>query len=247
VEGDADAKRFAFGARREFGKNFRDVAAFGGEAAGAVGVDGIVAEKMAILLDVGAATGGVDDDGVDLGVFEDFDGGAGELEGLHFLAGVDAERAAAGLLRRGDDFATFGGEDACGGGVDFGEKGALDAAEEEADAFAFFALGGGERRDRFDGFYFGQKSVHRGEGFWEEFEETRGAKNRLQAGFLVHEERPAEEIETRWFSESFEEHAAMETFGRGAIIVAFDLRAGGFDEFSVVDAGGAGGHACDAT
>jgi hypothetical protein len=25
------------------------------------------------------------------------------------------------------------------------------------------------------------------------------------------------------------------------------LRAGGFDEFSVVDAGGAGGHACDAT
>lgn len=150
-------------------------------------------------------------------------------------------------MRRGDDFATFGGEDACGGGVDFGEKGALDAAEEQADAFAFFALGGGERRDRFDGFYFGKKGVHRGEGFGEEFEETRGAKNRLQAGFLVHEKRPAEEIETRWFGESFEEHAAMETFGRGAIIVAFDLRAGGFDEFSVFDAGGGGGHACDAT
>jgi hypothetical protein len=247
VEGDTSAQGFTFGARWKFGKDFGDVAAFGGETAGAVGVGGIVAEKMTVFLDVGAATGGIDDDGVNVSLFEDVDGGAGELEGLDFFASVDAERAAAGLFWRRDDFATFGGEDADGGGVDIREKGALDAAEEEADAFAFFAFGGGERRDSFDRFYFGEKSVHRGQGFGEEFEETGGAKNRLQAGFLVGQERPPETIEARWFGEGFEEHAAMETFARGAMVVAFDLGAGGFDEFSVFDAGGARRHAGDAT
>ncbi len=77
---------------------------------------------------VGAAAGGVDDDGVYVGGFEEGDQVAGHDGGLVFEAGVDHEGSAAGLIGGGDYFAAFGGEDSGGGGVYVREEDRLDAA-----------------------------------------------------------------------------------------------------------------------
>jgi hypothetical protein len=247
VDGYASLERMALGARREFGEEFGDVFAFGGEALGAIGVGGIVAEAVAVLFHVGAAAGGVDDDGIDAGLFEDVDSVAGEGERRGFFSGMDAERAAAGLVLWGDDFTAFGGEDAGGGSVDVREKSALDTAEEETDTAALFALRESDGRDGFDRCDGRKQGVHGGDGFREKFEEADSAKSGLQAGFLVDEERPAEEIEASGMREGCEEQAAMEFFEGRAMVVAFDLGTSGLDEFAIFDAGGAGGHASDAT
>ena len=171
---------------------------------------------MGVILHVGAAAGGVDDDSVDVGVFEEVDGGAGEIEGGGFFSGVDAESAAAGLFGRGNDFAAFGGEDADGGGVDVREESALDAAEEKADASAFFALRGSDGGNFFDGLDGREKRVHGGHGFGEKVEEADGTENGLQAGFCVGEQGRAEEVESRGMGEGGEEEAAVEFFGGGS-------------------------------
>ena len=58
---------------------------------------GVVAEEVAVLLHGGAAAGGVDDDGVDVGVLEDGNHAAGHGGSLLFKAGVDHQGSAAGL------------------------------------------------------------------------------------------------------------------------------------------------------
>lgn len=247
VKGDASVDGMAPGARGKFGEEFGDVFAFCGEALGASGVGGIIAENVGVVFHVRAATGGVDDDGIDVGLFEDVDGVAGEAEGGGFFSGMDAERATAGLILWGDNFAAFRGEDAGGGGVDVREKGALDTAEEKADTATLFALSESDGRDGFDGRDGREQRVHGGDGFGEQFEKADGAKGELQAGFAIKEERPAEQIEASGTREGFEEQAAMEFVPGRTMEVAFDLRASGFDEFAVFDTGGAGGHAGDAT
>jgi len=220
--------------------------AFCGEGFGASGVGGIVAQEVAVFFDVGAAAGGVGDDGVHVGVFESVDGVACVGLRLGLFAGVDEQSAAAGLRGRSDDFAAFGGEDADGGGVDVGEEGALDAAEKEADAFALRALRGSDGGDGLRGFHRGHEEFHGGELFRKEIEEAGSANERLQAGFLIEAERCAKKIHARGFGKGGEEQATMKFFGEGARVVAFDLGARGFDEFSVVDTGGTDGHASNA-
>jgi len=87
---------------------------------------------MAVLFHGGTAAGGIDDDGVDVRLFEEGDDAASHLGGLVFEAGVDHERAAAGLICGSDDFAAFGGEDSGGCGVDVREEDLLNAAGEQA-------------------------------------------------------------------------------------------------------------------
>ena len=103
VVGDAEGKGVAGGGGRELAEDLGDVAAFGGEVAGADGPVGVVAEKVAVLLHGGSAAGGVDDDGIDVGVFEDGDDVAGHVGGLGLEAGVEHEGAAAGLVGGRDD------------------------------------------------------------------------------------------------------------------------------------------------
>jgi hypothetical protein len=91
---------------------------------------------MAVLLHGGTAAGGVDDDGVDVGLLEEGDDAAGHGGSLVFETGVDHERSAAGLILGRDDFAAFGGEDASGCGVDVGEEDLLDTSGEKAYATA---------------------------------------------------------------------------------------------------------------
>jgi hypothetical protein len=127
---DADGQGIARRERRELGEDLGDVAAFCGEGCGSGGPGGVVAEEMAVLLHGGTAAGGVDDNGVDCGLLEEGDDATGHFGGLVFEAGVEHERAAAGLICGDDDFAALGGEDSGGGCVDVGEEDLLDAAGE---------------------------------------------------------------------------------------------------------------------
>ena len=90
-----------------------------------------------------AAARRIHDDGVDVDERAD----QPSRERLAFLepSGVNGQRPAAALRRR-DDLEAVGGEHARGCGVDVGEDSALDAAREEPDACAPWALRGGHGR-----------------------------------------------------------------------------------------------------
>jgi len=140
---DADWERMAGCQRLEFGEDFGDVAALCREGSGAFGPLRIVAEEVAVVLHRGTTAGGVDDDGVDVGLLEEFDDAAGHGGGLIVESGVDHQRPAARLIARRDYFAAFGGEDAGGGFVDVGEEDLLDASGEHAGSSA--GCGGSHR------------------------------------------------------------------------------------------------------
>src|ERR1700722_932183 len=106
---------------------------------------------MTVLLHVGAASGGVGDDRVYICAFEGVDGFARQQDGGGFLAGVNEERAAAGLILRRDDFAAFCRKHADRSGVYLGKKFALDTLEKQTDATPLGALGWSDARDEFAG------------------------------------------------------------------------------------------------
>lgn len=143
VVGDAEREGVAGGKGRKLSEELGDVATAGGKGAGALGPVGVVAEEMAVVLHGGAAAGGVDEDRVDLGLFEEGDDGLGHGGRFGVEAGVEHEGSAAGLAGRDDDLAAFGGEDAGGRLVDVGEEDGLDAAGEHAYAAAGGWIRGG--------------------------------------------------------------------------------------------------------
>jgi hypothetical protein len=203
VESDAGIEPLADGAGRELRENFAYILTLGGETTGTIGICGIAAEQVAVLLDVGAAAGSVGDDGIDVCWFEGVDDAAGEIECTRFLTSMHAECTAARLAWRGDHFTAFCGEDAGGSGVDVRKKGALNTAEKKADTLACFALCESDRGNLFDGSYLREKGVHGGEGFRKKMKEADGAEDGLQAGFLIGEERPAEELQTLGLGKGF--------------------------------------------
>jgi hypothetical protein len=209
---DADGKRIALRDRWDAAENFGDVFAFGGESLGASSPLGVVAEEVAVLLHRGAAAGGVDDDGVDIGGFEEDDDVAGHGGGLVFETGVDHESTAAGLAGWGDDLEAFRRKDARGGGVHVGEKDLLDTASEHAYATAWSAhwhdcFRHGEREVGGDG---GEEGFHGGEARGEELEEAGGSDEGLQTGALIDEERQGHEAEALGIREGGEEELAEE-------------------------------------
>src|SRR5271156_1498934 len=115
-------------------EDFGDVFALCGECAGAISPLRVVAEEVAVPLHRGAATGGVDNDRVDVGSFEEGDQISSHLGGLVFEAGVDHESSAAGLAGWSDDLEAFCGEDTRCGCVDVREEDLLDAASEHTNA-----------------------------------------------------------------------------------------------------------------
>ncbi len=82
---------------------------FAEKAAGAIGPLRVVAEKVTVLLHGGTAASGVDNDGVDVGGFEEGDEVASHGGGLVFESGVDHQGSAAGLAGWDNDFETFSG------------------------------------------------------------------------------------------------------------------------------------------
>ena len=200
---------------------------------------------MAVLLHGGAAAGGVDDDGIDVGLLEGGDDLAGHGGGLAVEAGVEHEGAAAGLAGGDDDLAVLGGEHAGGGAVDAAEEDLLDAAGEHADAAAGRVgrhESGGEFGGEGEGDA-GEEGLHGGEAFGKEAEEAGGAHETLEAGALVEEHGKGEEAEAAGVGEDGKEEFAEEAVGERAGDVALHLAASVLDELVVLDAGGAGGHA----
>ena len=161
VEGHAETKPVQRGARLQFGEKFADVLALCGKLRGARGVARIVTEQMPIVLEIGAAASRIGNNGIDLGALEDVNDFAGEIERRRFFAGVDHERAAAGLRGRSDNFAAFGSKDAHRGGIDVRKKFALHAAEKQTDATARFANGRSDFGNKFGGAESGQECFHR--------------------------------------------------------------------------------------
>src|SRR5229473_5143325 len=200
---------------------------------------------MMVFLERGAAAGGVGDDGVEV-----FARKCGEIVAREFAsgianAGVDGERAAAELILGDDHFAAVGGEDADGGFVELGESDVGDAAGEEGHAGAARA-GGGKRRAemavekvvvdaREEAFAFGEP---------EKLQDADAARDGLQAGALIEAKNARGVDDAMRLREKVPENEIARGAGEpGARIVALDARAGVLDEFSIFDAGGAGGFA----
>ena len=150
------------------------------------------------------------------------------------------------MFRWRDHLAAFGGQDAGSSSVYVREKSALDAAEEQADAFALFPLGGRDICHCFDRRGSGEQGLHGGDSFRQSFEDAYSAQCGLRAALLVDQQGPAQEFHPAGLGERFEQQSAVQFFGGGALVIAFDLGARGLDQFSVINAGGTGGHAGDA-
>ncbi len=158
---------------------------------------------------------------------------------------MGGERAAAELILRDCHFAAVGGEDADGGFVELRESDVGDAAGEERDAGAARA-GGGKRRAemavekvvvdaREETFAFGEA---------EKFQDADAARNGLQAGTLIEAQNARGVDEAMRLGKEVPENKIARGAGEpGAGIVAFDVRAGVLDEFSIFDTGGAGSFA----
>ncbi len=158
---------------------------------------------------------------------------------------MGGERAAAKLVFWDDHFAAVGGEDADGGFVELRECDVGDASGEKRDAGAAGA-GGGKRGAeaavekivvdaREEAFALGEA---------EKLQNTDAARDGLQAGALIEAKNARGVDDAMGFGEKVPENEIARGAGEPrAGIVAFDVRAGVLDEFSVFDAGGAGGFA----
>lgn len=168
VKGYVQFQRMARSARIKFRKGFADVLALCGKAPGAFGVFPIVTEQVNVFLHVGAASGCVGHNCLDVGLLKHLDGFLGEFDGGNFFAGVDEQRATASLRLWSNDFTALGGENANRGGIHLREKLALHAAKEKAHAAAFTADRRSDFRDSFLRGEPGKQRFHRLPFFWKQ-------------------------------------------------------------------------------
>ena len=200
---------------------------------------------MIVLLERGAATRGVGDDGVELAAAKRGDVLAGQLAGRFAHTGMRGKCAAAELRAGDDDFAAVGREDANGRFIELGEGDIGDASGKEGHARAAGALRGkglaefAEKEMIVDA---GQETLAIGEA--EQFEDAGGAGERLQAGALVEAKQSGGEGDTVGVGkQALKNDVARESREERALVLVFNARAGVFDEFAVFHAGGAGGFA----
>src|SRR5712691_6630518 len=99
----------------------------------------VIAQQVAVFLQVGAAARRVDDNLIAVEWLEHIDVLARELPAALRFARVNMQRAAALLLRGGDHLAAVSGQHANGGFIDGAKYLVHDAAAYEAHAKAFLA------------------------------------------------------------------------------------------------------------
>ena len=238
-------------------EELRNVTDFAGELVCSCTVHRVIGEELLVLFQRRAATGGVGDDGVEpsyalralegrLLAEKGFKVGAGEALGEVAEAGVDVERAAAELPGGHDDFAAIHSQDAEGGAVQFCEGRLGDAAGEEGHAGPPTPC----RLRRVHATQLGEKEVVvqrrqqllRFAELAEKFQRARSPCRLLQAGALIETQQAADEGEARGVGKQLAKaEPAQEAGDERAAVVLLNLRAGGFDELAVLDAGGAGG------
>src|SRR5215203_1587438 len=224
----------------------RDVPDLRRERARALGVLGVVAQEVAVLLEGRAAPGGVDDDVIQVLVLELVYEVAGEPLELLLAARVHAQGAAAALALGGDDLAALGGQDPHRGGVDVGEKDPLHAALYEADPAALLADGGGDLRYLLLLGEHGHEGLHRLETLGEPVHDAGLAEPVANAEALVQLQGRGGEAQPVRVGEELEDHLPERLVLGGALVAALYLPAGGLDELVVLDARGARGDACHA-
>ena len=242
---DAMAERIHFRGEAECSEKFGDVARFCGERAGLRVLRFVRRKEMLVFLERGAAARGVGDDGVKL-----FERKRGNIVSREFArgfaeAGVRGQRAAAELILGHDDFAAVGSEHANGGFVEAGKRDVGDAAGEKSHARA----AGPHGRKSFAKTIEEKIVVDRREqafalGEAEELEDADAPRDGLQAGALIEAENTRGVFdEMRSAEKVAEEKITNEVSKPGALVIALDTGTGMLDEFSVLDAGGAGGFA----
>ncbi len=243
--GDAERERMQFGGETKGGEEFGDVASFGGQFAGLAVLFLVLREEMIVFLERGTAAGGVGDDGVEV-----FAKKRGEIFASEFAGGIAntcmrRERAAAKLIFWDDDFAAVGGEDADGGFVELRKSDVGDASSEEGDAGAARTGGGKSQAEAAEEKIVvdaREKTFALGEA--EKFQDADTARDGLQAGALIEAKNARGVDDAMRIGEQVPENEIARDAGEpGAGIVALDAGAGVLDEFSIFDAGRAGGFA----
>ncbi len=229
--------------KAESGEEFGDVAHFIAEGEGG-GIFRLVGrEEVIVFLERGAATRGVGDDGVKLGGGERGDVLAGKLAGRFANSSMSGKGTAAELLAGDDDFAAIGGEHADGGFIEFCESDVGDASRKKGDSSAAGAL----RRKSLAEFGEEEMVVDGGQEFFaigeaEQFQDTGGACEPLQAGALIEAEQSGGQCNAFGMGKKVvEDKCARESREERTLILSFNAGAGVLDEFAVFHAGGAGG------
>ena len=216
---------------------------FSRQRLGARGPLGLVAEEVAVLLEVRPAAGGVDHDGVDLGALEGLDDLAGEAEGLLLAPAVRRQRAAAALPRRDDDVAALGRQHADRRRVDVGEEGPLHAAGQQPDRPAAGTGRRGVPRDPLDRAEPGRERLHGLQRPRQPGQEPAADQQIPQAGRLVQPQRPAGGPQAAGIGEEGVDDPARCPVGQGTPVPALHLGARGLDQLVVLHAGGTRRHA----
>jgi hypothetical protein len=133
------------------------------------------------------------------------------------------------LVFRRNDFASFGSENPSGSTIHLRKEFALHAAEEKSNALALCPFCRRDFQDLLSLRELRHQRFHGLESLWKQLQEASAANQRLQTRFLVDEQGPAKETESIRPREDGEEKTAMKSFGKGAWMMAFDLRASRFD------------------
>src|SRR5215211_7705442 len=236
VVGDRDGQRVPLGGGSDLGQKLRDVPDLLGESPGAVGVLGVVAQEVTVLLHRRAAPGGVDDDVVQVEPLEGVYGLPREVEGLLLAPGVGGESAAAPLALGRHHLAALGGEHPDRRGVDLGEEDLLHAAHEDADPPAPLAGRSGELGDRLLPRQPRHEGLHSPHACRETVHDAHRAQPLTDTEALVEAEWTGGEAQTVAVGEELEDHLP-EGFVVGATLVAaFDLGPGGLDKLVVLHA-----------
>src|SRR5712692_6703353 len=246
VIGDAHRQRLARRARFKLGEHFRDVFAARGKSLGALGISRVVAQQITIVLQIGAAPGGIADDDVHTRALERVNQPPRQLQCRFFLARVDHQSAAAALLARRNHFAAFGGEDPRGGIIYVWKQDALHAPEQDADAQSRRALRlhplrrFREQRAKRNS---GKQHLHRAERRGKNLEHAKAFGEPADPQGLVKPDGQQQQPETRRVRKNGKDQPAIESLAERPRVIALNLRARGFDQFIVLYAGRARGHA----
>src|SRR5215468_7195866 len=114
------------------------------------------------------------------------------------------------------------------------EKSSLDTTKQEPNALAPFTLAVSQFRNGFAGLYVRKQRLRSTEGSREKLEQAGTAEQPLQAGLLVHTQRPAKQSHSLGPRECCEENLTVEFSARTARVTPFNLCSCGFDQLPVV-------------